>query len=107
MIYLLQLIIRSFRASLLIFADMKKIALVFLFMVMLAFSNVPAANAQCAMCTVNAEQSVKHGNTQGKGLNTGIIYLLVIPYLLITGMGVLWYVKYRKKNTAEVFDMQS
>lgn len=71
-------------------------------MVLLAFSHVPAANAQCAMCTVSAEQSVKNGNTQGNGLNTGIIYLLVIPYLLITGMGILWYVKYRKKNIEQM-----
>lgn len=57
-------------------------------------------SAQCAMCTVSAEQSVKNGNTQGVGLNTGIIYLLVIPYLLISGIGVLWYLKYRKKTAA-------
>ncbi|SHF66686.1 hypothetical protein SAMN04488522_103244 [Pedobacter caeni] len=57
------------------------------------------------MCTVSAEQSVKNGNTQGKGLNTGIIYLLAIPYLLITGMGILWYVKFRKKNTDQVFNI--
>jgi hypothetical protein len=50
------------------------------------------------MCSVNAEQSVKNGNTQGKGLNNGILYLLAIPYLLITGVGILWYVKYRKKT---------
>lgn len=84
---------------------MKKIAFIFLFMVLLATSNIPSANAQCAMCTVSAEQSVKNGNTQGKGLNTGIIYLLAIPYLLITGMGILWYVKFRKKNTDQVFNI--
>lgn len=84
---------------------MKKIAFVFLFMVLLVASNMPSASAQCAMCTVSAEQSVKNGNTQGKGLNTGIIYLLAIPYLLITGMGILWYVKFRKKNTDQVFNI--
>lgn len=84
---------------------MKKIAFVFLFMVLLVISNIPSASAQCAMCTVSAEQSVKNGNTQGKGLNTGIIYLLAIPYLLITGMGILWYVKFRKKNTDQVFNI--
>jgi hypothetical protein len=54
--------------------------------------------AQCAMCTLNAENSVKNGNTQGKGLNAGIIYLLAAPYLAVAGVGVLWYKKYRKKN---------
>lgn len=54
--------------------------------------------AQCSMCTINAEQSVKNGNTQGTGLNTGILYLLAIPYLLTTVVGIIWYKKYRKKN---------
>ncbi|MCY1550689.1 hypothetical protein D9M68_869600 [compost metagenome] len=49
------------------------------------------------MCTVNAEQSTKNGNTQGKGLNDGIVYLLALPYLLIGGIGVIWYRNYRKK----------
>ena len=76
---------------------MKKIAFVFLFIIVLISSSANVATAQCAMCTVSAEQSVKNGNTQGKGLNSGILYLLAIPYLLISGVGILWYVKYRKK----------
>jgi len=76
---------------------MKKIAFVFLFIIISMSSIVNVATAQCAMCTVSAEQSVKNGNTQGKGLNSGILYLLAIPYLVISGIGVLWYVKYRKK----------
>jgi len=75
-------------------------------MVLLAMTTASTVNAQCAMCTVTAEQSVKNGNSQGKGLNTGILYLLAIPYVLITGMGILWYVKFRKKNTGEVLDVQ-
>ena len=53
------------------------------------------------MCTISAEQGTKNGNTQGKGLNDGIIYLLVIPYLLIAGIGILWYRNYRKRITQE------
>ncbi|WP_316793145.1 hypothetical protein [Pedobacter frigoris] len=78
---------------------MKKIAFVFIFTVLSSIAINNTASAQCAMCTVSAEQSVKNGNTQGKGLNSGILYLLAIPYLLISGMGVLWYLKYRKKST--------
>ncbi|TKC07533.1 hypothetical protein [Pedobacter frigoris] len=78
---------------------MKRIAFVFVLILLLAGSSVTPAKAQCAMCTISAEQSTKNGNTQGKGLNSGILYLLAIPYLLISGMGVLWYVKYRKKST--------
>ncbi len=57
-------------------------------------------HAQCAMCTLNAENSVKNGNTQGKGLNNGILYLLAAPYLAIAGVGYVWYKKYRRKNVA-------
>ena len=81
---------------------MKKIAFVFLFVIVLISSSANIATAQCAMCTVNAEQGVKNGNSQGKGLNTGILYLLAIPYLLITGIGVLWYVKYRKRPAQSI-----
>jgi hypothetical protein len=76
--------------------SMKRIAFVFIFIMLSALAVSNTASAQCAMCSVNAEQGVKNGNTQGKGLNTGILYLLAIPYVLITGIGVLWYVKYRK-----------
>jgi len=80
---------------------MKKILAILLFF-LLVVTVSPNANAQCAMCSVNAEQSVKNGNTQGKGLNTGILYLLAVPYLLVAGIGALWYFNYRKKNTANV-----
>ena len=75
---------------------MKKV-IIYLFIVVLSISFSPAVKAQCSMCTINAEQGTKNGNTQGKGLNNGIIYLLAIPYLLIAGMGIIWYTTYRKK----------
>lgn len=55
-------------------------------------------SAQCAMCSLNAENSVQNGNTQGNGLNTGILYLLAAPYLAVACVGFLWYKKYRRKN---------
>lgn len=60
--------------------------------------NVNTSKAQCAMCTLNAEQSVKDGNTQGKGLNKGILFLLAMPYIAVGTIGYLWYKKYRKKQ---------
>ncbi len=73
-----------------------------LFIFILTFAFATNANAQCSMCSANAEMSVRNGNTQGKGLNTGVLYLLAIHYLLITGVGVLWYVNYRKKNSKTI-----
>jgi len=69
----------------------------FLFMALaLLFLADRSAVAQCAMCSLNAENSVKNGNTQGRGLNDGILFLLAVPYLAIAGVGVLWYAKYRR-----------
>lgn len=62
-----------------------------------SFAFAPQVKAQCSMCTITAEQGTKNGNTQGKGLNSGILYLLAFPYLLIGGVGILWYKNYRKK----------
>ncbi|PYF76094.1 hypothetical protein [Pedobacter nutrimenti] len=77
---------------------MKRIAFIAVFILLSVFSQHQTAVAQCAMCTISAEQGVKNGNTQSKGLNTGVLYLMAIPYLLIGGLGTLWYLKYRKKN---------
>ncbi len=54
--------------------------------------------AQCSMCSLNAENSVKHGNHQGKSLNKGILYLLAMPYLAVGLVGFIWYKKYRRKD---------
>lgn len=61
------------------------------------FVFLQSASAQCAMCAINAEQGIKNGNTQGLGLNSGIMYLLFIPYILVIVVGIIWYKKYRKK----------
>tara|TARA_B100000902_G_scaffold399651_1_gene471584 strand:+ start:2155 stop:2376 length:222 start_codon:yes stop_codon:yes gene_type:complete len=41
------------------------------------------AFSQCAMCRVVAESSQDAGETIANGLNTGILYLMIFPYLLI------------------------
>ena len=73
--------------------------LVFVVVSMFVFTE---ASAQCAMCSLNAENSANHGNTQGKGLNDGILFLLAIPYLIAIGIGILWYKKYRKNNSKKI-----
>lgn len=78
---------------------MSKYFLVFFLFIVLSFC-VTDTNAQCSMCALNAENSVKNGNTDGNGLNDGILYLLAAPYLAITAVGLLWYKNYRKKDVA-------
>lgn len=77
---------------------MKKKAIFILFMLLFTFALSPNVNAQCSMCTISAEQGSKNGNTQTVGLNTGVLYLLSVPYLMAIIVGVVWYKKYRKKN---------
>lgn len=91
-------IFKRFNAFICIFVVMKKKVFLILVLFSLAAASPVMVNAQCSMCTINAEQGVKNGNTQAAGLNTGVIYLLVIPYILATVVGVIWYKKYRKKN---------
>jgi len=50
-----------------------------------------ANEAQCAMCRAVLES--EEGQSTAEGVNNGIVYLMVIPYLLI---GSLAYFIYRK-----------
>jgi len=50
------------------------------------------------MCSATAEAGVKDGNTEAKGLNNGIMYLLAAPYIAIAAVSYIWYKKYRRKN---------
>ena len=58
----------------------------------------PNAISQCPMCKIGAESNLKSGGTAGKGLNSGILYMLVMPYLLVSTLGFIWY-KNRKKES--------
>lgn len=44
--------------------------------------------AQCAMCRASVENNVANGETSiGAGLNAGILYLFVMPYLMAMVIG--------------------
>jgi hypothetical protein len=54
-----------------------------------------AASAQCAMCRATAESATENSDKGiGEGLNSGIVYLMAVPYLLLT-IGALVF--FRKK----------
>lgn len=56
--------------------------LLFIVVLVVAFQvNLPA---QCAMCKQAAESSMKSNpNSMARSLNSGILYLMAVPYLLI------------------------
>ena len=54
------------------------------------------ANAQCAMCRAALEGE---GNlTKAEAVNDGIVYLMIIPYVLVATIGVIIYKMNKKKN---------
>ncbi len=57
----------------------------------------PEVPAQCPMCKIGAESNLKNGGSAGKGLNSGILYMLSLPYLLVGTIGFVWW-KNRKKE---------
>jgi hypothetical protein len=75
--------------------------LLVLFILMLALFAPEHTIAQCAMCKANAESSLKEGNDTARGLNMGIMYLLVIPYLAIGAIGYWWYLRNKKSRASE------
>ncbi len=50
-----------------------------------------SAIAQCPMCKMAAESNLENGGSAGAGLNTGILYMLSMPYILVGVLGYIWY----------------
>ena len=50
-----------------------------------------AAFGQCAMCKATIEANSTNSGKYGVGLNTGILYLMSIPYLAALVIGYFWY----------------
>ena len=65
-----------------------------IFILIILFS-IEAANSQCAMCKAVLETG---DVSMAEGVNNGISYLMVFPYLLI---GTLFFVIYRYKKNAK------
>ncbi len=55
------------------------------------------ALAQCPMCKASVESSMKEGSRVAIGINKGIMYLLVMPYLFYGTIFFIWWFKTRRK----------
>lgn len=61
-------------------------------MVVVVLLTAGDAMAQCAMCRSTLENNYSNGNPGiAAGINTGILYLLVMPYLAVITLGYFWY----------------
>jgi hypothetical protein len=57
-----------------------------------------ASHAQCAMCRASLESS--DGTIKAESVNDGIVYLMVLPYLVVGLVGFAIY-RLRQKKRAE------
>lgn len=57
-------------------------------------------NAQCAMCRAVLES--EEGQSTAEGVNDGIMYLMVIPYLLVAGFAFIIYWKFFRSKKESV-----
>ena len=56
---------------------------------LVSFSSV----AQCSMCKTTAESDLNNGGSIATGLNTGILYLMSVPYLVLMIGGYFFFKK--------------
>lgn len=64
----------------------KLLSLVVLFIV-----TIQLVSAQCAMCKASAETSVEAGASEAAGINTGVLYMLMITFGMLTFIAYLLY----------------
>ena len=70
----------------------------YLFLVMVLFVFSMGASAQCAMCKATAESATENVDKGiGEGLNAGIVYLMLVPYVLLATIALVFF---RKKIVA-------
>ena len=74
---------------------MMKQRTLYIFLVLVLMFSLPA-DAQCAMCRAVLES--EDGGQAAKGINNGIIYLMIFPYLLVGGVG---YAIYKMRKNAK------
>ncbi len=80
---------------------MKKVLVISLIFTIAALLINSDADAQCAMCKAVVESNQKNGGGIGAGLNSGILYLMAIPYAMVFGGGFFWYRQLKERAKLE------
>ena len=73
-----------------------KIYLTILIFLLIICFGIEDLNAQCAMCRAVLENNAD--NSTAEGINDGIVYLMIFPYLLMGGLGYIIYRTHRKQK---------
>jgi hypothetical protein len=77
---------------------MKKYLPVFVGLVILMIVSV-STSAQCAMCAGQVESATSAGSSIALGVNKGVLYIFMMPYLIMGTLGYFWW-RGRKKGQA-------
>ena len=73
---------------------------------LLLFTQIDAV-AQCAMCRTTIESSISNGRSNiATGLNTGILYLLSAPYLIVGAIAFLWFRQSKQEQQERLAKLQ-
>jgi hypothetical protein len=76
----------------------------YLLTIVIVIGSVIYASAQCAMCKATLENNISNGHIGiAAGINFGILYLFVSPYLFIIIVAYFWY-RTSRKNAAKSID---
>jgi hypothetical protein len=82
---------------------MKTIKIILPLLLLVALMILPdIVHAQCPMCRMTAESNLANGGNEGQGLNNGILYMLLTPYVLI---GIIAYVWRRNRRSEEELEL--
>ena len=79
---------------------MKKYLSLILVFILVVIAYLPS-HAQCAMCTGQVETATNAGSSVALGINKGVLYIFMMPYLIMATLGYFWW-KGRKKDPAEI-----
>ena len=82
---------------------MKKFAWILPVLLLLLVMLVPAdLVAQCPMCKAAVESGTEEGTSPlARGLNNGILYLFILPFLTIGTVTTIWVRRYLQKQKTE------
>ncbi len=69
-----------------------------LFIILVLTAVINTADAQCSICTKTAGQL---GEKTARGLNTGIVYLMLAPFTIVGYIGFRWW-RAEKLHNSEV-----
>jgi hypothetical protein len=78
---------------------MRKIVVLLIVAILIASSFDVFAQG-CPMCKTSLEEARKNGSQVGNTLNSGILYLLALPYIVASVFGIIWYKNNKAKKRA-------